>query len=174
MGGLCTGKREVGEFGGAVEAEGEADCADASIDVELHMVEVKDAFDVLLAHGGEDQGADVGEADLAAVGVTGEHEVDEREAGVQDDLVDIIRLMAHEEDRRAGPGRDGVVEVGLAGAGVVGATEPEDVASALDWSVAVDEDGGSVGLEGANDMLGADTDVVVAEDAEALRRFERG
>lgn len=173
-GSLCPGEGEVGEFGGAVEAEGEAYCADASIDVELHVVEVKDSFDVLLAHGREDQRADVGEADLAAVGVAGEHEVDEREAGMPDDPVDIIRLMAHEEDGCVGPGGDGVVEVGSAGAGVVGATQPEDVVTAFNGGVAVDEDGGSVGLEGANDVLGTDADVVVAEDAEALRRFECG
>lgn len=163
----------MGEFGGAVEAEGEAYGADAAIDVELHVVEVEDAFDVLLAHGGKDQGADDGEADLAAVGVAGEHEVDEREAGVQDDPVHVIGLMAHEEHRCMGPGGDGVVEIGLACASVVGSTEPEDVAASLEGRIAVDEDGRSVGLEGANDVLGADTDVVVAEDAEALRRLER-
>ena len=138
------------------------------------MAELEETFDVLLAHGGKDQGADVGKADLAAVGVAGEHEVDEREAGVKDDLVDVVRLVAHEDDGGAGVFWDGEVEVGGAGAGVVGAGEPEDVVAALDGSVAVDEDGGAVGFEWLDDVLGADVDVVVAEDAEALRGFEGG
>ena len=71
----------MGEFGGAVEAEGHAYGADAAVDVELHVVEVEEAFDVFFAHGGKDEGAEDGEADLAAVGVAGEHEVDEREGG---------------------------------------------------------------------------------------------
>ncbi len=164
----------MGEFCGAVEAEGEAYGADASVDVELQVVEAEHAFDVLLSHGGEDEGAEDGEADLAAVGVAGEHEVDEREAGVEDDLFDVVGLVAHEDHGGAGVGGDGEVEVGGAGAGVVGAAEPEDVAAAFEGEVAVDEDGCAVGLEGGNDVVGTDVDVVVAEDAEALGSFEPG
>ena len=164
----------MGEFGGAVEAEGQAYGADAAVDVELHVSEVEEAFDVLLAHGREDQRADEGKADLAAVGVAGEHEVDERETWVQDDLFDVVGLVAHEENGGVGAGGDGEVEVGDAGSGVVGTAEPEDVAAALDGGVAVDEDGGSVGLEGTDDVLGADVDVVVAEDAKALWGLEGG
>ena len=138
------------------------------------MVEVEEAFDVLLAHGGEDERSDVGKANLAAVGVAGEHEVDERKSGVEDDLFDVIGLVAHEDDWGVGAGGDGEVEVGDAGSGVVGAAEPEDVAAALDGGIAIDEDGGSVGLEGTDDVFGTDVNVVVAEDAEALGGFERG
>ncbi len=70
------------DLGGAVEAEGQAYGSDAAVDVELHVVEAEVAFDVLLAHGREDERAEEGEADLAAVGVAGEHEVDERAARV--------------------------------------------------------------------------------------------
>jgi hypothetical protein len=159
---------DVGDFGGAVEAKWEADCTDAAVDVELHAAEVEGSLDVLLAHGGKDERADEGEADLAAVGVAGEHEVDEREAGVLDDLVGEVGLVAHEQDGGVGVGGDGHVEVGGAGTGVVGAGEPEDVAAAFEGVVAVDEDGGAVGFEGRDDVAGADDDVVVAEDAEAL------
>ncbi len=138
------------------------------------MVEVEEAFDVLLAHGGEDERANVGKANLAAVGVTGEHEVDERESGVEDDLLGVVWFVAHEDDWGVGTGWDSEVEVGDAGSGVVGAAEPDDVGAALDGGIAVDEDGGSVGFEGADNVLGADVDVVVAEDAEALGGFEGG
>jgi hypothetical protein len=173
-GALCSGEREVGEFGGAVEAEGKADGADAAVDVKLQVFELEETLDILLAHGWEDQRANVGEADLAAVGVAGEHEVDEREARVQNDLVDIIGLVAHEEDRRIGSGGDGEVEIGPAGSGVVGAAEPDDVLAAFEGGIAVDEDGRSVGFQGTHYMLGTDVDVVVAEDAEALRGLEGG
>ena len=93
---------------------------------------------------------------------------------MKDDLFDVVGLVAHEDYGRRGTGGDGEVEIGVAGAGVVGAAEPEDVAAALDGGVAVDEDGGAVGFEGADDVVGADVDVVVAEDAEALRGFEGG
>ncbi len=135
---------------------------------------MEEAFDVLLAHAWEDQRADIGKANLAAMGVAGEHDVDERKAGVEGDLFDVVGLMTHEDHGGVGAGRDGEVEVGDAGCGVVGAAEPEDVAAALDGAVAVDEDGGSVGLEGADDVFGTDVDVVVAEDAEALGSFEGG
>ena len=132
------------------------------------MVEVEASLDVLLAHGGEDEGADDGQADLAAVGVAGEHEVDEREAGVLDDLIDVVGLVAHEKHGSLGIGGNGEAEVGGAGTGVVGAAEPEEVAAALEGVVAVDEDGGSVGFQGWYYVTGSDDDVVVAEDAEAL------
>jgi len=132
------------------------------------VVEVEGALDVFLAHRRKDEGADDGEADLAAVGVAGEHEVDEGEAGVLYDLVDVVGLVAHGENGGLGVGGYGQVEVGAVGAGVVGAAEPEEVAAALKGVVAIDEDGGAVGFEGRDDVAGADDDVVIAEDAEAL------
>ena len=164
----------MGQLGGAVEAEGKAYCADAAIDVELHVAELEEAFHIFLAHGREDERADVGEADLAAVGVAGEHDVDEREAGVEDYFVDVVGLVAHEEDGSAGGFGAGEVEVGAAGAGVVGAAEPEDVVAALEGGIAVDEDGGTVGFEGRDDVFGANVDVVIAEESEALGGFEGG
>ena len=95
-------------------------------------------------------------------------------AGVLDDFFDVVGLVDHEDDGALGEGWDGEVEVGVAGSGVVGAAEPEAVVAALDGDEAVDEHGGFVGFEGADDVFGADRDVVVAEDAEALRRLESG
>jgi hypothetical protein len=166
---------DVGDFGGAVEAEGHAYRAEAAVDVELHVVDLEEAFDVLLAHGGKDEGADDGEADLAAVGVAGEHEVDGGEAGMAADVVGVVGLVAEQDGGGAvGEVGDGEVEVGVAGSGVVGSAEPEDVAAALDGGVAVDEDGQAVGFEGRDDVGWAGDGVVVAEDAEALGNLEAG
>ena len=121
-----------GDLRWAVEAEGQAYGADAAVDVELHLVEAEVAFGILLAHGREDERAEEGEADLAAVGVAGEHEVDERAAGVGDDVVGVVGLVGHEDDGAVGFGGDGEVEVGVAGAGVVDAAEPEAGAVAFD------------------------------------------
>ena len=138
------------------------------------MIEAEHALDVLLTHGRQNQRAEDGEAYLAAVGVAGEHEVDERKAGVLDDTLDVVRLMAHKDHGCAGIGGNCEVEVGGAGAGIVGTAKPEEIAAALEGEVAVDEDGRSVSLEWTNDVIGADVDVVVAEDAEALGGFEGG
>lgn len=79
---LRADEGEFGQFGRAVEPERQAHGADPTIDVQVHVVELEEPLHVLLAHGGEDEWAEDGQADLAAVGVAGEHEVDEGEAGV--------------------------------------------------------------------------------------------
>ncbi len=158
---------EKSDFGGAVEAEGDAYGADAAVDVELHLVEVEDAVGVDPAHGGEDEWAQEGELDLASVGVAREHEVDERAAGVLGDDVGEVGLVGHKDNGAVGVGGNGEVEIRMAGAGVFCAAEPETGAVALDGDVLIDEDGGSVGGEGANDHAGADGDIVIAEDGVA-------
>ncbi len=132
------------------------------------MIEVEGSLDVLLTHGGQDEWSDERQTDLAAVGVSGEHNVDEREARVLDDLIDVIGFVAHEKDGCSRVGGYGHGEVGGVGAGVIGATEPKEVAAAFEGVVAVDQDGCAVSFEGRDDVAGADDDVVVAEDAEAL------
>ena len=66
----------------AVEAEGNAHGADAAVDVELHAGRSGRGPRRTSCPWGEDERADEGEADLAAVGVAGEHQVDERAAGM--------------------------------------------------------------------------------------------
>jgi len=108
------------------------------------------------------------------VSVAGEHHVDEREAGVLDDRIDEVGLVAHEEDRGVGHGRDREIEVAGRSAGIAGSREPEVVVAALDGDVAIDEDRGAVSFEGVDDLLGADCDVVVAEYGVALWGLEGG
>ena len=67
------------------------------------------------------------------MGVAGEHEVDERAAGVGEDVVGVVGLVGHEEDGAVGVGGDGEVEVGVAGAGVVDAAEPEAGSRCARW-----------------------------------------
>ena len=136
------------------------------------MAKLEAAFDVFLAHGREDERADGRQADLATVGVAGEHRVDVGEARMADDVVDVIRLVAHEDDGGRGVCRDGEIEVRVAGSGVVGAAEPEVVGATLNGHIAVDEHGRAVGAQGSDDVLGADPDIVIAEAGEALGRVE--
>ena len=159
---------EERDFGGAVEADGETYCADASVDVQLQVIEAVEAFDILLAPGWEDDGAEQGEADLASVGVAGEHEVDDVTAGMEDDLVGVVGGVAHEQDGAVWAGGNGVVQIGLAGGGVGDAGEPEALAVALDGEVLVVEDGDLGAGHGFGDDGVADGGVVVAHDAEAL------
>jgi len=171
---LCPDERDIGDLRGAVEAEGQAHGAEASVDVELHVAEVEEAFYVFLAHRWQDERSDYREADLAAMGVAGEHEVDEWEAGVLDYGVDEVGFVAHEDDRSVGQGGYGEIEVAVGGAGVAGAGEPEVVAAALDRDITVDQNRSAVCFEGVDDLLGADGDVVIAEDGVALWGLEGG
>jgi hypothetical protein len=160
---------EGGDLGGAIEADGEADGAEAAVDVELRfrVGETEEAFDVLLAHGREAEGWEEGQADLTAVGVAREDEVGAAGAGVAQDGVGEVGLVAHDDEGAVELGGDGAVEVGLGVGDVVEAGEPETLAVALDGEVLVDERGDAVAGEGVEDALGADLDVVVAEDGVA-------
>ena len=158
---------------GAVEAEGEADGADATVDVELHLVEAEVAFYILHSHGWKHKRSDEGQADLAAVGVAGEHEVDQWRSGMKEDVVGVVGLVSHEDDRCAGGGRDGEIEVGVTGAGVVDSAEPEAFSVAFDGDVLVDQDRGAFAGESGDDHRGADGYVVIAKNGVAQGRGER-
>jgi hypothetical protein len=158
---------EDGDFGGAVQAEGHAYRAEASVDVELHLVEAEEAFGIPAAHGRQHHGAQEGQADLASVRVAGEHKVDEGGARVMDCFVGEVWRVGHKNDRTVGLGGDGEVEVGMAGAGIQGSTDPEAGAVALDGDVLVDEDGNAVAVEDVDDDAGAEAYIVVAQAAVA-------
>ena len=162
------------DFGGAVEAEGKADGADAAVDVELHLVEAVEAFGVLLAHGWEDERAEEGEPDLAAVRVAGEHDVDERTARVVYDMVGEVGFVRHEENGAVGFRGNSQVEVRVAGSGVVDAAEPKAIAATFDGEILVDQNGSAMGCEGLGHQGGAEGDVVVAEYGVAERGGEGG
>jgi len=69
-------QREQGDLRRAVEPEGNADSSDAAIDVELQLTQAEPPRDIFLAHRGKGQRTDPRQANLAAVGVTAEHERD--------------------------------------------------------------------------------------------------
>ncbi len=132
------------------------------------------AFRVDASEWGKDHGAEEGQADLAAVGVAGEDEVDELCAGVLLDGEGVVRLVCHEDDGCAGFLGDSEIEVGVAGAGILHSGEPDAGTVPLQGEVAVDEDGDSVALECVDYGMGAYAYVVVAEDREAQWAGEGG
>ncbi len=79
------------------------------------LSELEAAHDVLLSHGRQDQRAIEGNPNLSAVGVAGEHQVDEISARMLDDMIGIVGLVDHEDDRAVGVLRDGQVEVRAGG-----------------------------------------------------------
>ena len=72
----------------------------------LKLVE---ALGVFSAHWGQDHRAKEGEPNLAAVGVAGEHKVDEGTAWVGDDVVGKVRFVGHEKHWAVGFGGDGEI-----------------------------------------------------------------
>ncbi len=163
----------MGKFRWAVEPEGQTHRSEAAIDVELHLLKLIGSLNIFFSHWRQDEGADERQADLAAMGVAGEHEINERESRVENHLFHVIRLVAHEQHRRLGIGRNGGIQVGSLGSGVAATTDPQAIAPAFNGYMAINQDGGAVGLKGADHLIEADRDVVVAKDAEALRRLQR-
>jgi hypothetical protein len=162
------------DFGRAVQAEGQAYGADAAVDVELHLIEAVETFGVLFAHGRQDERTQERKPDLTSVGVTGEHQVDEMAARVGDDLVGEVGFVRHEKDGAVGFGGEGEVEVGMAGARVVEAAEPETTTVAFDGEVLVHQYGSAICNEGMDDGWAVKGDVVVAEDGITERSGESG
>jgi hypothetical protein len=155
------------DLGGAVEAEGQAYGADASVNVELHVVKVVVAFGVDTAERGQYEGAEEGEADLASVGVAGQDEVDELCPGVLLNGEGVVRLVGHKDDGCSGIVGYGKIEVRVTGAWVLHTCDPDAVAVALYGEVAVVEDGDSIALEGVDDGGRAYAYVMISEDGEA-------
>jgi len=168
----CGLEGDDGDLRGAVETEGKAYGADAAVDVELHLVEAVVAFRVLQAHWWQNKRPQKRYPNLATVGVAGEHEVDERAAGVGNDVVGVVGFVCHEQDRAVGLGWDGEIEVGMTGAGVFDAAEPQTSSRAFDGNVLIDENWGAMGGQGMGDHGAVEGDVVVAEDGIAKRYGE--
>ena len=138
------------------------------------MVDLKVALDILPSHGGKHQRTDERKTELAAVGVAGEHEVDQGKTRVVLKDVDVVGFVDQKDDRRAGFLGDGQVWVRGARAGVVRAGDVETLHVAFEGKVAVNQHGRAVGFELMDDQVGIDTDVMVAEHGDALRAFEAG
>ncbi len=64
-------EREERDLGRAVEPEGDANGAEAAIDVKLQISKAEPALDILAAELGQSHGTDQRQANLAAVGVAG-------------------------------------------------------------------------------------------------------
>jgi hypothetical protein len=98
------------------------------------------------------------------MGVPGEHEINEMAPGMGDDGVGVVGLVGHKEDGTVGFLGDGEIQVGVAGAGVVYAAEPETGAVAFDGEMLVDENRCVMSSEGFDDKGSVKGDIMVAED----------
>jgi len=98
------------------------------------------------------------------VGVPGEHEINEMAPGMGDDDVGIVGLVDHKEYWAVRFLGDGEIQVGVAGAGVVCAAEPETRTVAFDGEVLVDENRYVMSSEGFDDKGSVKGDIMVAED----------
>ena len=130
------------------------------------------AFGVFASHGWEDERAKEGEADLASVGVAGEHEVHKGASWMLGDDVGEVGLVGHENDGTVWAGGYGQIEVGPAGSGVVYAAEPEAGALVVDGEALIDQDGDADRFEAVDDEGGADGHVVIAQDTVAEGAFD--
>lgn len=126
------------------------------------------AFRIFLSHGRQYKRPQERKPDLAAVGVTGEHEVDEGPAGLLDNTVGVVGFVCHENDGAIGVGWHCEIKIRVAVCGVVESADPEAVAIAFDGDVLVYQNRSFVCIEGIDDRRGVVGDVMIAEAGEAL------
>ncbi len=157
---------------GAVEAKGNADGADTAIHVQLRATDAVKTVREESAEGRQGEGAYAGDADLAAVGVAGEDEIDVVAARVGGDCGGIVGLVRHQQDRRIGVWGNRQIQVRLAKGDVVHTGEKDVSAAVVDADVLVDEQRQAIGLHVVANDARADDGIVVAEDAEANRAGE--
>ncbi len=164
--GTLQGKQR--DLRGAVEAKGQADRADAAVDVKLEAIEVEEALDIFPAAFGQMHGAEKWNEDLPAVGVAGEHQVHQAAARVGEQRIGKVGAVTHQQNGAVRLLGDGAVEVGVQGDGVVDAAEPQAPAAPLDSDIFVDQqryaDGGKLG----SDQGLAQEGIVVAHSSETL------
>src|SRR5580693_6088362 len=127
--GLNRMEGEEGDFGAAIEAEGNSHAAYAAVHVELRRSQLKNPLNVLAASGRKPQRTDDWQPHLAAMGMAAQNQGNCLTCGVHTQPIDIIRRMAHQDDGFVGdisdPGRNGLIQVRLSAAGVVEPSKPE-------------------------------------------------
>ena len=96
----------------AVEAEGDAYGSDAAVHVKLEPSELVVAFGEDASVGRQSKRPEAGDADLAAVGVAAEHEIDMGAATMAGDLKRVVGFVDHEDDGGVGLLGDGLGHVG--------------------------------------------------------------
>ena len=106
------GQGGVGDFGDAVEAEGDADGADAAVDVELRPAYLKASLAKEFPEGGSARGRQAGDADLSAVSVAGEDEIERTSRWDGGRRSRRIGFVGHEDNGGVGLVRDGEAELG--------------------------------------------------------------
>lgn len=131
-------------------------------------MQLEETFDIFLSQVREHHGSEEGSADLAAVGMSAEHEGNGFACGMGEDRVGIVGRVAHQQHRLVGAiaqeFRDGLVEIGMAFDRIVKAGEPETRGAELEGSEGVPEDMNAACRESGGDGLCTDNHIVVAED----------
>ena len=151
------------DFRGATITHRQNDHAEATADVNLRTAERVETF--LEAHfllGAAVDATDQGQANLAAVSVARQNEVDAELRGIFDNA-----MIVREQDGRriGGNATHGAREVGAIEK-VVDAGETEFLAAAAQGDVAIAQDLDALAIKGGGDSSRRDTKVVVSEDGE--------
>lgn len=139
------------------------DSADAAADVnpsasvEIPANVEASASLMLAAHAFEEW-----QPDLAAVSVSGEDEVNGKESGGSDDA-GVVREK--NDGAAAGDAREGAREIGVVPE-VVHTGDVEQRGASADGGMAVAQNVDAVAAEGAGDEIGADAEIVIAENGE--------
>ena len=169
-------EREEGNFGAAIEADGSADAADATIHVELRCPQLKKSFNVFAAAGWKPHGTEDRQIHLAAMSMPAENQRDCLPRRLRTQLIDIIRRMAHQDDRFIGlvtdARGDGQVGGWLSVARIVKPGEPEPASAAFNRHVCVAKHCDVVEPQGFADMLFTGPDVMIAKDGISLFALE--
>jgi len=160
-------EREERNLRRAVEANGDADGAEAAIHVELQAPKTKPTLDILAAQRRKGQRADEWQPDLAAVGVTREYERERPARWTRQKIVDVVGCVAKEHDGFMRQIADGFgnrqLGVGYALERIVKPGKPESCARAFDGRVRVIENGNAIRSQRRGDVFPSNYNVVVAE-----------
>jgi hypothetical protein len=169
-------EREDRDFGTAIETEWRSNAADATIHVELRCSQMEQALYILASSGRKPQRTEDWQLHLTAVGMTAQNQGGSLTGRMQAQLIDIVRGMAHQDDRFVGdvsnPGGDRQVGVRLPVARIVEPGKPEPATAALNGNVCIAKHGHPVVRERLADVLLASPDVVIAEYRVSLFAFE--
>jgi hypothetical protein len=160
----------------AVKPEGHPHGADAAIHVKLHLPQAEPPLDILAAHFRKSHCANQWQANLAAMGVSAEHERNGRACGIDEQLIRVVGCVAHNNDRLVRDVADGIGDGDfrrrLTLHGIVEASEPDSARRALDRQVGVAEQLNAVVGECLGDLLRPNHEVVITQHRVALAAGE--
>jgi len=154
---------QQGDFGGAIEADGGRDEADAAVDEHVDITAREQTVGVFLSESGRnDWRTEERYDDLAAVSVAGE---DQMRAGAGPILERIGVVHQGERERRI-DALEGAPDVGAFGPVIADPDDGKGFAIDADHSVGIAQDGDAGGFDGPGDGVAIVPIVVIAEAGE--------